>query len=78
MTRVLSSLLTGWAWKNNEGQHVGASVRNFPTSAFVIAVILFMYVFVIGADYDATGFGIGLLDGLLLLLMLYSFKRAFM
>ena len=50
----------------------------FPALAFVIAVFLFLYVFAIGVRYDATGLVFGLLDGLLLLLVLYSFKRTFM
>ena len=50
----------------------------FPALAFVVALALVLYVFAIGIRYEYTGFSIGLLDGLLVALMLYSFKRAFM
>ena len=52
--------------------------RLYPAVAFVVSVILFLYLFALGVQNDATGEFIGLFTGLFLVLTIYSFRRTFL
>lgn len=77
-------MLSGWTWINNRALEnppltkPERTVKTLPFMAFMISVALFLYIFTVLAAEGAAAPGPWLLDVLLLILTLYSFKRSFM